>query len=70
VPYIGVGTGQWKKAFTGKGNASKQQVAAVAMKLRPGKISMKKKGGEEQSDEADAIGILFYGLDAMKRRAA
>jgi Holliday junction resolvasome RuvABC endonuclease subunit len=67
VPCIGVGTGEWKKTFTGKGNASKENVVAVAQALRP-HIVGRAKGGSKQSDEADAIGILVHGMKLMRER--
>lgn len=69
IPYVGVGTGGWKKVFTGNGGASKAQVAAVAQALK-GTITTKLKGGVQQSDEADAIGILIFGMKAMRERRA
>jgi Holliday junction resolvasome RuvABC endonuclease subunit len=68
IPYIGVPVATWKRTFTGLGSASKQQVMAVARKLKP-KLQIVKKGGEEQSDEADAIGVLFHAFKDFKQKA-
>lgn len=49
IPYRGIPIGIWKKALTGKGNASKDQVMAAVMALGYC-INVQ--------DEADVIGIL------------
>ena len=54
IPYRGIPIGTWKKALTGKGNASKDIVMA----------SVRQKGFKPGSqDEADAIGVLLVALE-------
>ena len=54
IPYQGVPVGTWKKALTGKGNASKGDVLAA----------VKSEGYAPASeDEADAIGIVLWTME-------
>ncbi len=53
IAYAGIPVGTWKKALTGKGNASKSDVvtAVQALGFAP-----------ESEDEADALGVLLHAL--------
>lgn len=55
VRMVGVGVGTVKKAFTGKGNATKQQMIARAFELGF-------RLAKDADDTADAIAILSYGV--------
>ena len=57
IPYEGVPVGTWKKALTGKGNASKADVLAAvrAQGYAP-----------DSEDEADAIGVLLWTMGASR----
>ena len=57
IECVGVGVGQIKKFWTGKGNASKEMMIAEA----------NKRGFETQNDnESDALALLHYALDLDK----
>lgn len=56
-PYQGVHVGTWKKYIVGNGKAQKADV----------KVAVKALGHDPKSeDEADALGILYYGLGVEK----
>jgi len=57
IPCIGVGVGQLKKLWTGKGNATKEMMIAEA----------NKRGFDTDNDNcADAIALLHYALELDK----
>ena len=58
IPYHGVGVGQVKKHWTGKGNADKS--AMVAEAIRRGYAVGRR------HDEADALAILHYAIDELR----
>jgi len=51
TPYSGIGVGVWKKAVTGRGNASKTEVIQAMRGLGH---------NPEDNNEADALAILHY----------
>jgi Holliday junction resolvasome RuvABC endonuclease subunit len=60
VPYLGIPVGTVKKAATGRGNASKDEMHAAAVL----KLGMAVRGTE---DEADALWILHTWLAGVPR---
>jgi Holliday junction resolvasome RuvABC endonuclease subunit len=59
VAYTGVGVGTWKKLATGKGNASKDEVAAAAIKRWGGTANGSGLICNWTQDEADAAFIAL-----------